>query len=277
MPTGKAQLHEIATLSTLSTPSNIRLRETHDVQSLPRAAQQGNHTTSSRLSPSRDSFPKSTSVHKTKGVARHTESIVATRRQLFVSPAVKTSPVSRHGDSPAQRITATSTHPQQSEHATMHTTLVVDPSVGASTGTATLTLRNDVPQSPASPSSNGDPSTPRRERPNRIPIEHRLRADEEHTSTPHPHAHLSNSQADDIVQVPREGRNERALAPTLPPASTITRPTGSHWTAVFGPSEPSEASVSSSDIRLRAASTSSNVSQARRPSLIFFLTLLCLP
>lgn len=149
-------------------------------------------------------------------------------------------------------------------------TLVVDLGVGASTGTPTPALTSDVPQSPASPSNNGDPSTPRRPiltiDPRASPTEHHSRANKEHTSTSH--SHFSNPWGDEIVEVAREGEGERALAPILPPAPNISLPSGSHWTDVFGVVEPSEAEVSSPDARLRAASTSSTVSQARRPRVV---------
>ncbi|KAF8844240.1 hypothetical protein BDN67DRAFT_813626 [Paxillus ammoniavirescens] len=139
---------------------------------LPRAAQQRNHTTLSHLSPSRDTPPLKSSrslsslVHRTRGVPRrYTETVVATKQLLVLLPSAKTSPVSRHDDSTASRIIATSTHPLQLEHATMDSastdaTLVVDLGVGASTGTPTLASGRDVPRSPASPPSNVPTKSP---------------------------------------------------------------------------------------------------------------------
>ncbi|KIJ10304.1 hypothetical protein PAXINDRAFT_102055 [Paxillus involutus ATCC 200175] len=175
-------------------------------------------------------------------------------------------------------------------------TYAVDPAVGASTalsgaperarhtltGTATPTLRSDIPPSSALPSINGDSSTPYRVRPNltinphALPIEHRRRADEGHILTPH--AHFYDSPGDEIVEVPRERGHECALPPSPSPASNISpvntnsrqsttsRPSlsGPHWTDAFRGRRPPKAPVSSSDGRLRDGSTSSKVSTARK-------------
>ncbi|KIJ10303.1 hypothetical protein PAXINDRAFT_102054 [Paxillus involutus ATCC 200175] len=162
------------------------------------------------------------------------------------------------------------------------------------TGTATGTLRSDLPQPPASPSTNGDSSIPHRVRPNltinphALPIEHHPRADQGHILTSH--THFYDSPGNDIVEVPRERGNERAISPSPLPASNISpastksrqstasrpsvgiranrtsRLSGPHWTDALGGREAPEAPVSSPDGRLRGGSTSPMVSKVRRAS-----------
>ncbi|KAF8839139.1 hypothetical protein BDN67DRAFT_796363 [Paxillus ammoniavirescens] len=144
------------------------------------------------------------------------------------------------------------------------------------TGTATRTLRSDLSQSPALPSSNGDSSTPYRVRPNltinphALPNEHRRRADEGHILTPHTHLYDSPG-------------NERALRPSSLPASNISpvstkshqstasrpsvgthRLSGAYWMDAFRGRKPLEAPVASPDGGLGDGSTSFKASTARK-------------
>ncbi|KIJ10302.1 hypothetical protein PAXINDRAFT_16694 [Paxillus involutus ATCC 200175] len=156
-------------------------------------------------------------------------------------------------------------------------TCIVDLAVGASprpsgvpegawnmpTGTATGTLRSDLPQSPASPSTNGDSPTTNRVRPNltinphALPIEYRPRADEGHILTPHTRFYDSPGNAGtSVLYAP--------LRPQLRASVLRTRTVASP----LHPAHPEapEAPVSSPDGRLRGGSTSPKVPKARRPS-----------
>ncbi|KAF8839146.1 kinase-like protein [Paxillus ammoniavirescens] len=138
-------------------------------------------------------------------------------------------------------------------------TYVVDLAVGASTrlsgvpesarntptGTATRTLRSDLPQSPVSPSSNGDPSTLHRVRPDltinphALPIGHRPRAgrlsdwaDALERREP-PEAPVSSPDGR-----PRGGSTSPKVSKSRKPSAT--RP---HWTDAFVLEPPLFASV----------------------------------
>ncbi|KAF8839144.1 hypothetical protein BDN67DRAFT_970559 [Paxillus ammoniavirescens] len=163
-----------------------------------------------------------------------------------------------------------------------------------STGTATPILRSDLPQSPASPSIDGDLSTPDRLRPNlttnphALPIEHRPHVDQGHILTPH--AHFHDLPGNDIVEVHRERGDEGALRPSPPPASNISpantnnrqssasrpsvgihanhagRLSDSHRTDALGGREAPEAPMLSPYGRLRGGSASPKVSDIRKLS-----------